>query len=124
MSLRDAYFEGATGLQAKLQAAHDAGVAWVGAEEAGPTYTGQYETIMEGLEENAAAGLTTFTVSVETTYLPAALRGNKGDNLILKAYLSGISEALSTNLIYNFECVPELNTDDTVTTKIDLNFTF
>lgn len=124
MSLRDAYFEGVTGLQAKLEAAHDAGVDWVGTVASGPVYTGQYEAIETGLEENAAKGLTTFTVSIETSYLPAALRGNKGDNLILKAYLSGITEALSSNLIYDHECTPTLNTSDTVTTKIDLNFNF
>ena len=123
MSLRDAYFEGETGLTAKLLAAHDAGVAWVGTDE-GESYTGEYEAIMEGLEENAALGLETFTVSVTTSYLPVALRNNEGDNLILKAYLSGITEALSTQLIYNFECTPTLNTDDNAVTKIDLNFTF
>lgn len=122
MSLRDAFYENETGLLQKMKDAHDAGVAWVGT--VGEGYTGEYEAIESGLEENAAKGLTKFTVSIDVTYLPAALRGNKGDNLILKSFLSGVSEALSTNLIYDFECTPTLNTSDTVTTKIDLNFDF
>ncbi len=120
MSLRDQYFAGATGLTQKLQDAHDAGVALVGTQ----TGEGQWDTITAGLQSNAASGLKTFTVTVPTTYLPAALRGNKGNNLILKAYLSGVTEQLSSQLIYDFECTPTLNTDDTVDTSIDLNFTF
>ena len=120
MSLRDQYFEGATGLTQKLDAAHDAGVALVGTG----TGVGQWDTITTGLQTNAAAGLKKFTVSIATTYLPSALRGNKGDNLILKAYLSGIVEQLSNQGIYDFECTPTLNTTDTVDTKIDLNFSF
>lgn len=120
MSLRDAYYEGATGLAQKLQDAHDAGVALVGTS----TGQGSYDDIVDGLEENAALGLQTFTVEITTAYNPVALRGNDGDNLILKAYLSGISEALSAQLIYDFECTPTLNTEDNAVTKIDLNFTF
>lgn len=120
MSLRDQYFAGATGLTQKLQDAHDAGVDLVGTG----TGIGQWDAITAGLQTNAAAGLKKFTVTIPTTYLPAALRGNKGDNLILKAYLSGITEQLSNQLIYDFECTPTLNTSDTVDTKIDLNFNF
>lgn len=120
MSLRDQYFAGLTGLTQKLQDAHDAGVALVGTG----TGVGQWDAITTGLQTNAAAGLKVFTITVPTTYLPAALRGNKGDNLILKAYLSGITEQLSNQLIYDFECTPTLNTSDTVTTSIDLNFNF
>lgn len=120
MSLRDQYFAGATGLTQKLKDAHDAGVALVGTG----TGIGQWDAITAGLQGGAAAGLKKFTVTIPTTYLPAALRGNKGDNLILKAYLSGITEQLSNQLIYDFECTPTLNTSDTVNTSIDLNFTF
>lgn len=120
MSLRDQYFEGVTGLTRKLKDAHDAGVELVGSQ----TGEGQWDAITTGLQAAAAAGLKKFTVTVPTTYLPAALRGNKGDNLILKAYLSGITEQLSNQLIYDFECTPALNTNDTVDTKIDLNFNF
>ncbi len=120
MALRDQYYAGATGLTQKLDDAHDAGVALVGTG----TGVGQWDAISTGLMLNAAAGLKTFTVTIPTTYLPAALRGNKGDNLILKAYLSGITEQLSVQNIYNFECTPTLNTDDNVNTSIDLNFSF
>jgi hypothetical protein len=120
MSLRAQYFDSSTGLTAKLQAAHDAGVVLVGTG----TGVGQWDAITAGLQLNAAAGLKTFTITIPTTYLPAALRGNKGNNLIVKAYFSGIVEQLSDQLIYNFECTPVLNTSDTVDTKVDLNFTF
>lgn len=120
MALRDQYYAGATGLTQKLDDAHDAGVALVGTG----TGVGQWDAISTGLMTNAAAGLKEFTVTIPTTYLPAALRGNKGDNLILKAFLSGITEQLSVQNIYNFECTPALNTDDSVTTSIDLNFNF
>lgn len=120
MSLKDAYYEGSSGLAQKLQAAHDAGVALVGTG----TGVGQYDTIVAGLQANAANGLKKFTVTVPVTYNPAALRTNKGDNLVLKAFLSGITEQLSVQLIYDFECTPALNTSDTVNTSIDLNFLF
>lgn len=120
MSLRDQYFEGSTGLAAKLKDAHDAGIALVGTG----TGVGQWDAITTGLQAAAAAGLKAFTVTLSSTYLPAAIRGNKGNNLILKAYLSGISEQLSNQLVYDFECTPTLNTSDTVDTKIDLNFSF
>lgn len=120
MSLRAQYFEGATGLTAKMQAAHDAGVALVGSG----TGIGQWDAITTGLQTNAAAGLKTFTVSIPTTYLPAILQGNDGDNLILKAYLSGITEQLSNQLIYDFECTPSLNDSDPDALKIDLAFNF
>jgi hypothetical protein len=120
MSLRDQYFAGVTGLTQKLKDAHDAGVVLVGTG----TGVGQWDAITTGLQANASSGLKKFTVTIATTYLPAALRGNKGDNLILKAYLSGITEQLSNQLIYDFECTPTLNTTDSVNTSIDLNFTF
>ena len=123
MGLRDAFYQNSTGLLQKMKDAHDAGVAWVGTV-VDNVYSGQYEAIQTGLQENAAKGLRTFTVTITTTYLPAVLRGNNGDNLILKAYLSGIKEALSSNLIYDHECTPELNTTDPDVTKIDLNFVF
>ena len=120
MSLKDAYYQGATGLAAKLQDAHDAGVDLVGTQ----TGEGQYDTIVAGLETNAAKGLKKFTVTVPVTFNPSSLRSNNGDNLVLKAFLSGVSEALSAQSVYDYECTPALNTSDTVNTSIDLNFTF
>jgi len=119
MSLRDEYFEGATGLSQKMEAAHDAGVVLVT-----DVVGSQYDAIVTGLQDAASKGLKEFTVTVPVTYNPAALRGNKGDNLILKSFISGIVEGLSTGLIYDFECTPTLNTTDTVDTSIDLNFSF
>ena len=118
MSLRDEYFEGSTGISQKMQDAHDAGVALVSGEG------GQSAAIIAGLHDAASKGLKKFTVTVPVTFNPAALRGNKGDNLILKSFLSGVTEALSTGLIYDFECTPTLNTSDTVDTSLDLNFSF
>ncbi len=120
MSLRDQYLEGSTGLETQLKNAHDAGVALVGTQSG----EGQWDAITAGLQANAALGLTTFTVTIPTTYLPANLRGNKGNNLIWLSYKSGIQQGLSQQLIYTNECNPTLNTADTVNTSVDLNFTF
>lgn len=120
MSLKDQYYDGSTGLTLKLDAAHDAGVTLVGTG----TGVGQWDVIAAGLQANAANGLKKFTIIVPVTYNPANLRANKGDNLILKAFLSGVVEGLSAQNIYDFECTPTLNTSDTVNTSVDLNFTF
>lgn len=115
MSLRDDFYEGSTGLGQKLLAASDAGVALVVAQAA---------TITAGLQANAALGLKKFTITLPVTYNPAALRNNKGDNLILKAFLSGIVSGLADESILDFECEPKLNTTDTINTQVDLNFNF
>ena len=120
MSLKDSYFSGSTGLGQQLQNAHDAGVSLVGAG----TGQGQWDAISAGLMANAALGMKTFIVTVPVTYSPAALRGNNGNNYILKALLSGVTEQLSNQGIYDYQCTPTLNTSDTVNTSIDLNFTF
>ena len=100
------------------------GSASVTVVTAGLMPSGQYTAIQAGLQQNAAAGLKKFTITVPTTFAPAALRGNKGDNLILKAHVAGISQGLADQEIYSYQCAPTLNTSDTVDTKIDLNFTF
>lgn len=100
------------------------GSASVSVVTAGVLPSGQYTAIQSGLQSNAAAGLKTFTVNVPSTYNPSALRGNKGNNLILKAYFAGISQGLAAQEIYNYQCTPVLNTSDTVNTSVDLNFTF
>ena len=116
MSLKTDYFDGATGLQAKCNDAFDAGVTFV-------TVT-NLSAISAALIAAAAAGNTKFVTTLLTAYNPSILRGNKGNNLILKAYLAGIQEGLADQDIYNYECVPTLNVSDTVDTKIDLNFNF
>lgn len=116
MSLKTDYFDGATGLQAKCNDAFDAGVDFVAVDN--------LSAISSALIAQAAAGNTKFTTTLMTTYLPSTLRGNKGNNLILKAYLAGIQQGLADQDIYAYECSPALNVADTVDTKIDLNFNF
>lgn len=116
MSLKTDYFDGATGLQAKCNDAFDAGVTFVTVDN--------LAAISAALISAAAQGNTKFTTTLITTYNPTILRGNKGNNLILKAYLAGIQQGLANQDIYNYECTPILNVADTVETKIDLNFTF
>ena len=116
MSLKTDFFDGATGLHQKCNDAFDAGVAFV-------TVT-NLSAISTALVDHAAQGRTQFTVTLTTTYNTSILRGNKGNNLILKAYLAGIQEGLADQDIYNFECTPSLNVADATTTRIDLVFDF
>jgi hypothetical protein len=116
MSLKTDYFEGLTGLHQKETDAFNAGVTFV-------TVT-NLTVISAALVSAANAGNTKFTVSIITTYSPSVLKGNKGNNLILKSYLAGIQKGLSDQAIYDFECTPSLNTADALNTKIDLNFNF
>lgn len=116
MSLKTDFFDGVTGLHEQCNAAFNAGVQFV-------TVT-NLSAISAALISNAAAGNTKFTVTLSTTYQPATLRGNKGNNLILKAYLAGIQKGLADQEIYSYECTPTLNISDTIDTKIDLNFNF
>lgn len=116
MSLKTDYFDGATGLQAKCNDAFSAGVDFV--EVANLT------EIRNELLIAAAAGQTKFVVTLLTSYVPSTLRGNKGNNLILKSYLAGIQQGLANQEIYSYECTATLNVADTVDTSIDLNFNF
>lgn len=116
MSLKTDYFDGATGLQAKCNDAFDAGVTFVTVDN--------LSTISAALINAAAAGQTKFITTVLTSYGPSILRGNKGNNLILKAYLAGVQQGLADQEIYSYECTPSLNVSDSVDTKIDLNFNF
>lgn len=116
MSLKTDFFDGATGIQQKQNDAFDAGVAWV--------ETDNLAAISAALISAAAAGTTKFTVTIVSAYAPTILRGNKGNNLILKAYLAGIQQGLANQEIYSYECAPALNVSDSVENKIDLNFTF
>jgi hypothetical protein len=116
MSLKTDYFDGATGLQTQVNNAFDAGVTFVAVTN--------LAAISAALISAAAAGKTKFTVTLLTSYQPSTLRGNNGNNLILKAYLAGISKALADQDVYNYEVTPTLNITDSVDTKIDLNFNF
>ena len=116
MSLKTDYFDGATGLQAKCNDAFDAGVTFVTVDN--------LSAISAALISAAAAGNTKFVTTLLSSYNPAILRGNKGNNLILKAYLAGIQQGLANQEVYNYECIPTLNVSDSINTSIDLNFTF
>lgn len=116
MSLKTDFFDGATGLHEKCNDAFDAGVTFVA--------TDNLAVISAALVSAAAAGNTKFTVTLTTSYNPSILRGNKGNNLILKAYLAGIKQGLADQQIYDYECAAALNVGDSVDTKIDLNFNF
>lgn len=116
MSLRTDYFDGLTGLHQKELDAFDAGVDFVNVDNLA-------EISLE-LKDAAAEGKVKFTVTLSTLYNPGILRGNKGDNLILKSYLAGIQKGLADQGIFDFECVPSLNVLDSVETKIDLVFNF
>lgn len=116
MSLKTDYFDGLTGLHQKEADAFSAGVSFIN--------VANLAAISTELVNAAAAGKTTFVVSLATSYLPTILRGNKGDNLIAKSYLAGVRKALSDQAIYEFECTPGLNITDPLTVKIDLNFNF
>ena len=116
MSLKTDYFDGLTGLHQKEADAFSAGVTFV-------TVT-NLAAISTALVSAAAAGNTKFTVTLTTSYNPSILRGNKGNNLILKSYLAGIQKGLADQAIYDFECTPSLNIADSVDTKIDLAFDF
>jgi hypothetical protein len=90
----------------------------------GVTPNGSFTTLQSGLEAAAGNGTKTFTITIQTNYNPAALRGNNGNNLILKAYFAGILSGLANQEIYNYECNLDLNTSDTINTSVDFNFTF
>lgn len=116
MSLKTDFYDGSTGLLTQCDAAFAAGQTFV--------TTTNLTSISNDLKSHAALGLTSFTLTYPTTYNPVALRGNKGNNLILKAYLAGVQDGLASQAIYDYEVNPALNISDTVTTSIDLNFTF
>lgn len=100
------------------------GLAVVAVVQTGSDATGNYSTIRAALLDNAQAGATTFVVNLLTTLNPTALRANKGNNLLLKAYLAGIQKGLSDQQLYAYEVTPTLNVSDTISTSIDLNFKF
>jgi hypothetical protein len=122
MSLKYDYFDGSTGLLMQQDAAFAAGQAFV---------TTNQTQISSDLKTNAAAGFTIFTLNYPATMSSAILRGANGggrqtvpNNLILKAYLAGITDGFATQMIYSYEMVPQLNITSNVDTTIDLNFSF
>lgn len=115
MSLKTDYYDGSTGLILQMDSAFTAGAAFV---------TTNLATLSAALKAQAAAGVTTFTVTITTSDNPAYLRGNSGNNLYNKSYQAGIINGLAQQGIYGYEVAVALNTKDNVTTSIDFNFTF
>lgn len=117
MSLKTDYFDGATGLQSKMNDAFDIGVAYI---------TTNLSAISTALISAAAQGKTKFTVTLSGTSSlnPEYLKANNGNNLLLKAFLAGLTDGLAAQDIYAYECTPALNTSSSTTTSVDLNFNF
>ena len=111
-TLRQDYFDSATGLNAQLVDAFTNG---------GLLITSNLLVISPALISAANQGSTTFKVTLVTTFKPSALR-LKG--LLLDSYLAGVTAALAVQNIFSFECVPTLNTSAVDSTSIDLNFDF
>jgi hypothetical protein len=117
MSLKTDFFDGASGLQTKLNDAYDAGETYV---------TANLSTLSTALVNAAAQGKTKFTTTITGTGTLSAssLRADNGNNLLLKAFFAGVQAGLAAQEVYNYECTLKLNTADTVNTNVDFNFNF
>lgn len=127
MALKQDFFDGLTGLHQKLNDSHDEGYKFVNGVYPGNATNvawPNYASISQALKDAAAAGKTKFTVSLPLTYQPAFMVGNKGDNLLVKAHFAGMIDGLAENDVYSYEVSVALNTSDTMTVKVDLNFNF
>jgi len=110
MSLRTGY----TGtMDAKLAQARQAGHDFV-------TVTNLAQ-ITTDMAIAAAQGKKVFTLNYGASFQPDDLRLL---GPLWEAYKSGISEALSSEDVMQNEVIIELNTSDTVSTSVDLNFSF
>ena len=112
MSLKTDFYDGSTGFIEQMNDVFDQGVAFVTTNSA---------LLTTELQAAAAKGLKVFKVTIVTSFEPQNLRLR---GLHMKSYLAGIQQQLATQDIYSYECVPTLNTDDTMETKIDLSFNF
>ena len=112
MSLKTDYLNGATGFYEQMDDVFDQGENWV------VTNNG---AISSALIANAAKGLRTFTVNLPVAFEPSNLRLL---GFHWKSFQAGIVSGLAAQQIYDYECYIKLNTDDALTTSIDLNFTF
>lgn len=115
MSLKTDYYDGATGLQQKMNDAFDAGVQFVVDNTA---------TLSALLIAQAAQGQTTFNTSITASLNGTWLRANNGANLLTKAYFAGIQKGLADSDIYSYECSITLDVTDSIVTKVKFNFTF
>jgi len=69
----------------------------------------------------SGAGKQSFTVTITVSYQPQDIRtaGN-----LWEAYKSGVEEGMASEDVVGNEVSVELNTSDTVTTQVDLVFSF
>jgi len=112
MSLKTDYFDGANGFNTKMNDAFVAGQSFV---------TASLAALTTSLQTNAAKGLKTFTVTLETSFEPANLRLN---GIHQQSYFAGIKHQLGTEEIYDYEITLVLNVSDQTTTSVDFNFAF
>jgi len=110
MSLRTDY----TGsMDAKLAQARQAGYDWV-------TVT-NLANITTGMATAAGQGKKAFTLTYAATFQPSDLRL---EGPLWQAYKSGVSEGLTSEDIMQNEVTIKLNTSDTLSTSVDLDFDF
>lgn len=64
------------------------------------------------------------TGSCNNKYGSCNCSSNGGGNSLLNAYFAGIQKGLSDQDLYSYEVKPTLNLNDTVSTYVDLNFSF
>ena len=112
MSLKSDFLDGSTGLTQKLADARDAGAQYVADNLA---------SLSTALKDNAAKGLSKFTVTLPVTFQPANLRLQ---GLIFKSFVAGVVQALGDEDVYDYEVEVKLNTTDQVETKLDFLFDF
>jgi acetylornithine deacetylase/succinyl-diaminopimelate desuccinylase-like protein len=117
MSLRDSYFDGPTGVNEQMDAAFDAGVLYV---------TTNLATLTTALVSAAAQGQLQFSTTVTGTggVNAAYLRGNNGNNLLLKAFFAGIISGLAAEEIYHYQARLQLDVSDSVNTNVLFCFNF
>jgi hypothetical protein len=110
MSLRTDY----TGaLDTKLAAARAAGLSFITVDN--------LADITTQMTAQANKGVKKFTLTFATTFQPDDLRL---EGCLWEAYKSGILQGLAAEDIMGNEVGVELNTSDTVSTRVDLNFSF
>ena len=112
MSLKTDFLNGTTGFYQQMDDVFAQGQTWV---------TSNSAAISTALITNAAKGLKTFTITLGVAFEPANLRllGTHWES-----FRAGVVSELAAQQIYDYECSIELNTADTLSTSIDLNFTF
>lgn len=117
MSLRDSYFEGPTGLNTQMDTAFAAGQTYVTANNA---------VLAAGLVSAAAQGQLQFTILVTGvgSMNAAYLRGNNGNNLLLKSFFAGIVDGMSAEQIYQYQLRLQLDVSDSVNTNVLFCFNF